>query len=199
MLDVVSDPARRKATAEDLRRLHGEDSRYEIIHGELVEKAMPRSEHSDTGAAISAVLRRRFHRKASGRWPGGWWILPELHVEYGGDELFCHDICGFRRELHPELPKGWPVRQRPDWVCEILSPKHIKRDRVDKHGVLFRSHVPHYWIVDAEEKTLEVLRWTPEGYVTALVAASGDTIRAEPFEAVDLRAAVLFGDDDDEE
>ena len=44
-----------------------------------------------------------------------------------------------------------------------------------------------------------MFRWTSTGYELALTATSGDVIRAEPFEAVELRAAVLFGDEDDEE
>jgi hypothetical protein len=32
-----------------------------------------------------------------------------------------------------------------------------------------------------------------------LTAASGDIVRAEPFEAVELRIDVLFGDADDDE
>ena len=74
-----------------------------------------------------------------------------------------------------------------------------KRDRVDKRAVLVRARVPHYWLVDPEEKLLELFRWTPTGYEVALTASSGDVIRAEPFDAVELRAAVLFGDEDDEE
>ncbi len=126
-------------------------------------------------------------------------IRSELHVQYFDNELFCHDLCGFRRDLHPEIPKSWPVLMRPDWVCEILSPKHEKRDRVDKWNVLFRAKVPHYWIVNPEERFLEVHRWTPDGYQVALTTSSGDVIRAEPFDAVELRAAVLFGDEDDDE
>lgn len=189
----------RKATAEDLRRLHGEDSRYELIHGELVEKAMTRIEHSGVAAMLTQILGRRFERKPGGRWPGGWLIRPELHVQYFDEELFCHDLCGFRRDLHPDIPATWPVTARPDWVCELLSPGHEKRDRVDKWSVLWRAKVPHYWIVNPEERFLEVHRWKPEGYEVALKASSGEVIRAEPFDAVELRTDVLFGDEDDEE
>jgi Uma2 family endonuclease len=188
-----------KATAEDLRRLYGEDSRYELIHGELLEKAMPRLEHSATQNYLQTPLAHRFDRRAGGRWPGGWWFRPELHVLYSADDVFCHDLCGFRRDLHPDLPKGWPTPVRPDWVCELLSPGHEKRDRFDKWHVLFRAGVPHYWLVQPEDKQLEVHRWTPDGYVRVLTATSGDVIRAEPFAAVELRAAVIFGDEDDDE
>ncbi len=198
MIQVVSAP-KPKSTADDLRRLYGEDGRYEIVHGEIVPKVAPRDAHTAYASYSGSALVRRFDRRPGGKWPGGWWLRPELHVEYETGEVFCHDYCGFRRDLHPVIPPTWPVKMRPDWVCEVLSPNHHKRDRVDKLAVLFRTHVPHYWLVDPDEKLLEVLRWTPTGYQVALTATSGDLIRAEPFDAVELRAAVLFGDEDDEE
>ena len=38
----------------------------------------------------------------------------------------------------------------------------------------------------------------PDGYVEVLIAERGETVRAEPFDAIELRVGVLFGDDDDE-
>jgi len=199
MIQTMTAP-NRKGTADDLRTLYGEDSRWELIHGELSEKAMTRREHGTATVGLVTALGRRFNRAPGSKWPGGWWIVTELHVQYETDELFCHDLCGYRRETHPDLPqKVWPMPVRPDWVAELLSPGHKKRDRVDKWSVLFKARVPHYWIVDPEEKLLEAFRWTPTGYELALTATSGDVIRAEPFDAVELRAAVLFGDEDDDE
>lgn len=194
----MSQPAR-KATADDLRAAYGEDGRAEIIHGVILEKVAPRLEHTATSNYAFTAISRRFDRKPGGKWPGGWWLRPELHVQYETHELFCHDGCGFRRDRVAQIPTGWPVRIRPDWVCELLSPNHHKRDRIDKWRVHHAAEVPHYWIVDPEEKTLEVHRWERAGYTCILTATSGDVIRAEPFDAVELRAAVLFGDEDDDE
>jgi Uma2 family endonuclease len=198
MIDLMSQPAR-NATAADLLATYGEDSRVEIIHGEMVEKAMGRIAHARPHARILAALTHRFDRERGGRWPGGWLIGNELHVEYESHELFCHDLCGYRRDLHPQLPDEWPTRIRPDWVCELLSPKHERRDLHDKWWVLHRARVPHYWIVNPEEKVLQVLRWEQAGYTCVLTATAGSIIRAEPFDAVELRANVLFGDEDDDE
>lgn len=195
----MSAPPKGNATADDLCRLYGEDSRYELIHGELIEKAMPRTEHGTNQATFATALSRRFNRQVGGKWPGGWWLMTELHVGYFADEVFCHDLCGFRRDLHEKVSNDWPCPTRPDWVCELLSPGHRKRDRVDKWNVLFRAKVPHYWIVDPEERILEVHRWSPTGYQIALTASSAELIRAEPFDAVELKVDVLFGDEDDED
>jgi len=198
MMDAMTVASRRKFTAADLAQLHGEDSRFEVIHGELLEKAMPRVEHSAFEFKVGTAVGRRFDRNPSARWPGGWHILPELHVGYEDHEIFCHDLCGYRRERGP-IPKEWPVLLRPDWVCELLSPGHEKRDRVDKWSVLFRAQVPHYWIINPEEQFLEVYRWTSDGYALALKAAEGEVVRAEPFGGVELRTNVLFGNEDDED
>lgn len=171
--------------------------RLEIVGGEIVEKAMPSAEHSETETKLAEVCAP-FNRRTGGRNPGGWWIRIEIHVGYDGGETYCHDAAGWRRDRVPERPTGWPVRVRPDWVCEIVSPKHEKHDLVVKPGALHRAAVPHYWVIDPVEKILLVHRWSPEGYTVVLRAAAGDTIRAEPFELLELRVDRLFGEDDDD-
>jgi Uma2 family endonuclease len=78
----------------------------------------------------------------------------------------------------------------------VLSPTTAKNDLVDKLRTLQSNGVPHYWIVDPERETLTVLRWTEEGYLTALTAKRGERVRAEPFGEVELNAGLLFGDEE---
>lgn len=40
-------------------------------------------------------------------------------------------------------------------------------------------------------------RWSPDGYTTILAASSGQIVRAEPFELVELHVSALFGEDVD--
>ena len=49
------------------------------------------------------------------------------------------------------------------------------------------------------EKALIVHRWGPRGYLVILTAGPGEVVRAEPFEATELRISVLFGIEDEEE
>jgi Uma2 family endonuclease len=184
-----------RATAADL----DSDRRAEIIRGAIVDKASPTPGHSVTQLSLGGYLRRRFARRPGGRWPGGWWFGTEIHVEYQTHELYCHDVAGWRRERAPQVPDKWPVRIRPDWVCEILSPKHEKRDLVDKMRVLREAGVPHYWVLNAAEKILVVHRLEAAGYLIALSASAGETVRAEPFDDVELPVSVIFGDEDEEE
>ncbi len=186
------------ATFADLVAL-GDQMSAEIIHGMIVEKASPTMEHGRSQQSLGMFLSRRFDRRPGGRWPGGWWFGTEGDTEYERHQIFRHDVVGWRRDRVPECPRGRPVRIRPDWVCELLSPSNEKRDLVDKLRILHAAQVPHYWIANPEEKTLVIHRYHPEGYVIVLTALSGEVVRAEPFDGVDLRVGVLFGDDEDEE
>jgi Uma2 family endonuclease len=188
-------PRKKLATFEDIADL----DRVEVIHGAIVEKETASFEHSNSQGRFFSGLDRRFQRKPGGRWPGGWWIATEAEVQYEPHEIFLHDVAGWRRDRVPERPSGRPVPLRPDWACELVSPTNKKRDRVDKFGVLHRNRVPHYWIADPLEHVLEVYRWTDSGYLAVLTAKAGDVVRAEPFDAVELAVAVLFGLEDDEE
>jgi Uma2 family endonuclease len=189
-------PLPRPATLEDLVGRDDAD-RLEIIGGEIVEKAVPAPGHSFAGIKLGAAVDP-FNRRPGGRGPGGWWLFAEIHVGYGSGEIYCHDVAGWRRDRVAVQPTEWPVRVRPDWVCEIISPKHERNDLVVKPRVLHAAEVPHYWIVDPGARILLVHRWSPDGYVVVQRAAAGETVRAEPFDAIELHVGALFGDDEDD-
>ncbi len=102
---------------------------------------------------------------------------------------------GWRRDRCPERPTGTPVGLRPDWICEVVSAANAEDDTLKKLRLYPQLAVPHYWIVDPRDSTMTVLRWSADGYVTRLRAERGETVGAEPFEAIELLVGTLFGDD----
>ena len=121
--------------------------------------------------------------------------MSAVEVELAPHDVFRPDLVGWRRDRAPERPRDRPVKPRPDWACEVLSPSNARHDLVTKYRVYERSSVPHYWIVDPEREVLTVYRWEGGRYAVALVATRGETVRAEPFDAIELQVGVLFGDD----
>lgn len=182
------------ATAADLLRLPGH-VRAEVIDGEIIEKTSPLPEHGIAQLGLGAQLVNTFHRRAGEGPPGGWWLMTEVDVQYEPHQVYCHDLVGWRRERMPQRPAGRPVTIRPDWVCEILSPSNAQNDLVRKLRTLHRAGVPHYWLADPGNKTLTVLRFTPDGYLAALTAGGRDVVRAEPFEAVEIDLGRVFDED----
>jgi Uma2 family endonuclease len=182
--------ARAQATAADLAALD-ERIRAEIISGVVVEKAAPSFEHGDAQSSLVAALKDPFQRQRGG--PGGWWLATEVEVELQAHEVYRPDLVGWRRERVPERPRGRPIRVRPDWVCEVLSPSNAEYDLGVKLLTYHRAGIPHYWIVDPEHATLTVYRATEHGYVVVSTAGRGDRAFAEPFEAIEIAVEELFG------
>lgn len=185
-------PSRKPATLDDLIA-RGDTDRLEILSGELVEKAAPSVGHSRTELKLASAISPFDRRPGGPGGPGGWWLGTEIHVEYSSQDLYCHDAAGWRRDRVPSMPKTWPVRVRPDWVCEIVSPSHGRRDLVVKPRVLHAAEVPHYWLLNPEEQLLLVHRWSADGYVVVQRAVAGEKIHAEPFGAIEIDLDELFG------
>lgn len=182
--------AKPRATIADLLALP-EDRRVELVNGEIVEKAAPTFEHSSAQTGLAAELGGSFGRGGSG--VGGWWIATEVDTAYEEHQLYRHDLAGWRRERVPVKPQGRPIKARPDWVCEILSPSNWRQDTVTKFQVLYRHGVPHYWIMDVQHQELTVYRWYKDGYVVACKAVPGEKAALEPFDAIEIEVSRLFG------
>ena len=170
--------------------------RVELIDAELVQKVSPSPEHGVAQAGLGEVLAPFRRRGGGGSGPGGWWLMTEVEVAYDAANVFRHDAVGFRKDAHPERPLGTPVRVRPDWAAEVLSPSTARYDLVEKLRTLEKAGVPYYWVIDPEHEILTVHRLGGEGYVNALTAGIGDIVRAAPFDAIDISIAALFGHDE---
>jgi Uma2 family endonuclease len=186
---------RRRATLEDFWAIPEGERFHELVGGELTQKAPPSGEHGGAQAGVVSALRPPFQRRPGGGAPGGWWILTEVEVLLPAGDIVRPDVVGWRRETCPERPTGMPVKVRPDWICEIVSPSNATDDTVKKLRLYHRVAIPHYWIVDPREATLTVMRWSGDGFVTLLRAERHEVVRAEPFQAIELAVGTLFGDD----
>ncbi len=189
MSDVMH--RRRPATYEDLLQVP-EHLVAEIIEGELFTSPRPASRHARASTLLGAELVRRFDRGDGG--PGGWWIIdePELHL---GHDVLVPDIAGWRRERMPAFPDVSWFELAPDWICEIVSPKTSRLDRVKKLPRYARYEVAHAWIIDPTARTLEI--YQRRGDVSALVATfdGAAVVRAEPFDACELNLGTLWIED----
>jgi len=172
-----------------------EGHRFELIDGELVEKAAPTLEHGraqlHTGGAISGSYDRGLGGPDG---PGGWWIATEVDIVLDG-RGYRPDIAGWKRERMLAPPKEWPITLRPDWLCEIVSDSNRSTDTVTKLRRYHQAGVPHYWILDQIDRTLTVHRHTADGYLVVLRAETGERVHAEPFAEIELQVSVLLGAD----
>lgn len=181
------------ATIVDLLAIPEASRFHELVDGVLMDKEAASGKHGEAQLSLG-ILLRPFRRGGAGG-PGGWIFASEVEVRFDDHNVLRPDVMGWRRERLPELPAVVPVSVVPDWVCEILSTNRAN-DLVRKKRIYHQHRVPHYWVIDPEAEMLTVYRHAPEGYLEALVAVRGETVKAEPFEARELAVGVLFGDDE---
>ncbi|WP_363169596.1 Uma2 family endonuclease [uncultured Lamprocystis sp.] len=183
--------AQRLKTIDDL--LDCDDERVELIGGAIVRRPMARFEHSRAQSGLAFQVQ-------SGQRPGdpdGWLILTEVSVRYSAHECPCHDLAGWRRARLGEWPTGI-ITLPPDWVCEILSPGHERKDLFHHLLLLPRAGVRHYWVLAPEDRSLIAYALDQGGYRIVCSAECRDDdhcpkVRIPPFEEIEIDPAELFG------
>lgn len=180
---------RKPATYADLEAL-APNRVGELIAGTLYSSPRPASPHALAASALGGELYPLFHRGKGG--PGGWILLdePELHFE---EDVLVPDLAGWRRERMPEVPAVAAFTLVPDWLCEVLSPSTATLDRTRKLPVYAREGVRHVWLLDPLARTLEVFQLEGSKYSLQGLHSGSASVRAEPFEALELELAALWG------
>lgn len=185
----MAEPAPRKATYEDLYSIP-ENMTGEIIDGELHVTPRPSRSHAHSATSLGGELVPLYQFGRGG--PGGWIILVEPEIMFG-DDLLVPDLAGWKRERFPvEEPHNW-ISVSPDWVCELLSPGTMRKDRVHKMRIYARHRVPHLWLVDPTAKSLEVFQLDDSGrWIVLGVYFEDDKVRAEPFSRLEFDLSNLW-------
>ena len=185
-------PARRHATYEDLCNAP-EPLVAELIEGDLYTSPRPAVPHARVASALGQDLRSFDQPPGIPGAPGGWWILDEPELHFGADVL-VPDLAGWRRERLPALPDAPAFTLAPDWVCEVVSPTTGALDRTRKMPLYAREQIAHLWLVDPHTRTLEVYRLEGARWIVASMHGGAETVRAEPFEAVELDMRRWWGE-----
>jgi len=169
----------------------------EIVDGELSLLPRPSRAHAWSASVIGVRLSPPF-MFGEGGGPGGWVILDEPEIWLGpGPDKLVPDLAGWRRERLPDAagsesaPPYYDLA--PDWVCEIVSPGTERLDRGRKMRIYAREGVGHLWMLSPLSQTLEVYRLHEQKWMLLDTHEGEEVVRAEPFEALELRLAELWG------
>jgi Uma2 family endonuclease len=178
----------RRATYEDLLAVP-EHLVAELVDGELYTWPRPRLRHAKAAGRLFGRLERAFDSGDDG--PGGWVIVfePELRLH---DDALIPDLAGWRIERAPEDLDAARIDIPPAWICEVLSPSTRNFDRVKKMSIYARHEVEYAWLMDPVDRTLEV-KQLQSGHWTDIAVFSDGLIRAQPFEAIEIDLAKIWG------
>ena len=153
----------------------------EIVDGTLHVSPRPPTLAALAKTRLSAGLGRAFDRGRDG--PGGWRIMhePELHL---GEDILVPDVAGWRRERLPRIPETWDAVVAPDWVCETVADSTRDLDLNAKRPVYAREGIPHLWLVDPTDRTLEAFELHDGQWFLIASAKDDEPVSIRPFDAI---------------
>ncbi|SHN57399.1 Uma2 family endonuclease [Desulfitobacterium chlororespirans] len=175
-------------TYEDYVRIPDEPGyRFEVLEGMLIREPSPTTHHQRVVFALSRQLADFFECFD----PEGELFIAPLDITLTSRNVVQPDILfisGSRRSImRPERIDG-PC----DLVVEVMSPSNRRKDRLRKLEIYRRAGIPHYWLVDPEENTLEAFMLKDERYVLAVAGGPGDMFDHPDFPGLDLDLIKVF-------
>jgi Uma2 family endonuclease len=174
-----------KFTHADLLVMPNDGKRREIIEGDLYVTPSPRFSHQNVLFKLTLALGK--YLEAS---PIGKLAISPLDVILSEYEVLEPDLLFVLNE-HSEILSDW-VRGTPDLVIEILSPTSAPLDRGPKLKAYARHGVTEYWIVDPDERAVEIYRLTPEGYQLTRTFSEEAVLSSPMLPGFELQVGSLF-------
>lgn len=129
-----------------------QERRFELIHGEIVEK-MPTEEHGLIAANILSFLWNYAKPRKLGR--GGMEIRHGLPEDTYNDRL--PDIA-FNRDLERPVVEQGSVPKMPDLAVDVKSPSDSYRKLREKADYYLQNGSKLAWLVYPEKHLVEVYR-----------------------------------------
>jgi len=140
-------------SAEMVRQLPADGNRYETVFGELLVTPAPRPWHQAIARRILGKLDRYLEEC-----PVGCLFYSPADISWGPDILVQPDL--FVVDLEQARSMDWSKMKNLLLTIEVLSPNTARYDRYTKRRLYQEVGIPFYWIVDPDEKVVEV--WTPD-------------------------------------
>lgn len=146
-------------TYEEYMKLPVENTRYEVIAGELYITPTPPTLHQ---RALQDLLMPMFGWADEEHHLGVLFPGP-LDVLFGEGDFIEPDGLFVRRD-RVDIIKDHGIEGVPDLIIECVAPDTAERDRGLKRDRYEYFGVPEYWILDPGARTLEIHRHVVRGY-----------------------------------
>lgn len=149
-----------------------EDEPGELVDGRLVEEEVSDFDHESVVAWLLMFL--------------GAAVVARGGLAFGSDGKFAlrpglgrkPDVSLFLPGGAAPPPRRGPGRSPPDIVVEVISSdaRDVRRDRIEKAKEYAAFGVRFYWLIDPDDRTVEVFELDADGRYVRVAAASGGTM-----------------------
>lgn len=178
-------PEALKLTYEDYLRLP-EEKRYEIIGGDLFMTPAPSTRHQEVSGNLGFILWDFVRRHNLGK----VYYAP-CDVILTEHDIVQPDILFISRKRQHIITEA-NIQGAPDLIAEILSPTRTWMDQRLKKALYARCGVKEYWIVDPDEKRVEVYLLGKEGYQLKGNYSEGDRIESQVIKGLVIKMEEIF-------
>jgi len=146
-----------------------EDEPGELVDGQIVEEEVPDAVHETVVSWLNAFFRHWLKSQGS-----GWVFGSELKYGVTPGRGRKPDLSVFLPGRSAPPARGLVVTP-PDVMVEVVSPTPAdgRRDRIAKVDDYAAFGVRWYWIVDPVLRAIEILEWTPRGYLLRVNRSEG--------------------------
>jgi Uma2 family endonuclease len=179
----------RRYHSADLELFPDDGKRYEIIDGELYVSKQPSLEHQIMCAEIVAPLVVWNTTTDAGR------VAVAPGLIFADDQDVAPDLAWISHaSLATAIESDRHLHAAPELVVEVLSPgsANRKRDRQIKLDLYSRRGVREYWIIDWENRQVEVHRRSNDVLSLAATLLNGDVLESPLLPGFSLQLADLF-------
>ena len=162
-----------------------DDTKAELIDGELVYAALINRRHSAVQLFVHAVLSICAAKQGSGE------VFASQFEMRLGLQRFVPDVSFVRTE---HLDRVLPTRiEGPaDLVVEVLSPDSVARDRGVKLRDYAAAGVQEYWLLDPEAERIEVYARQPAGTFAPLAPDRSGAMASQVLPGLRIRPEWLW-------
>lgn len=132
---------------------------YELLNGKLVRRTAPSVKHQDVVNNLSFLFNLHNKDKQFGR------IYPApIDVYFDGSNGVQPDLSFIKKDRLFIIENEDYINGAPDLIVEVISPGSIRRDRIDKKELYQRFAVKEFWLIDPQNKTVEIYIFENDNY-----------------------------------
>jgi Uma2 family endonuclease len=189
MAAVLQPNYQSKFTSADLALMPEDGKLYEIIEGELYVSRQPNWHHQFTCTQLLWALQNWNMTKGLGVANGAPGLI------FAEDDDVAPDVVWASNErLAQILGEDGKLHASPELVVEVMSPgwSNQLRDRQTKLKLYSRRGVLEYWIVDWQQRTIEIYRRENEQLALAVTLLHNDTLTSPLLPDFACQVAQLF-------
>ena len=160
--------------------------KYQLIDGEIIEMTSPTPAHQRLCKKIAALLDQYLSEN-----PIGEVFIAPLDIYLGEHETYQPDVFFISKERQ-SIIGAKRIEGAPDLVIEVLSESTAYYDLKKKKSVYEKSGVSEYWVVDAEEKNIEIFVNSASGFTRVTQLEAGQAYTSKKLTGFILKSEEVF-------